>query len=182
MNFLAILRGINVGGKRKILMKDLKELFEVNGFQNIITYIQSGNILFSTAELQDAIQVENLIEKEILARFGFNVPAIVISVPEVKIAIKENPFYKDETDISQLHLTVLRSAPDEDLITDLKEKEFNGDHFEVIGRKVFIKCKGKYSQSKLTNQLFEKKLKVIATTRNWKTVLKIQQLIEDKID
>ncbi|MBB6459795.1 DUF1697 domain-containing protein [Flammeovirga kamogawensis] len=182
MNFLAILRGINVGGKRKILMKDLKELFEVNGCTNIITYIQSGNILFSSSGEKDTIQLENLIEKEILARFGFNVPAIVLPVPEVAIAIKENPFYNDESDISQLHLTVLRSEPDKSLISEIKEKDFNGDSFEITGRKVFIKCKGKYSQSKLTNQLFENKLKVIATTRNWKTVLKIQQLIEENIN
>jgi uncharacterized protein (DUF1697 family) len=88
---IAILRGINVGGKRRILMADLKLLFESFGLKNVVTYIQSGNVIFDSDQLNS--ELENLFEKGITEKFGFDVPVIVRSSKDLEKAIQKNPFY-----------------------------------------------------------------------------------------
>jgi len=176
---IAILRGINVGGKRKILMADLKLLFESLGFSNIITYIQSGNVIFDTTNELDDVELSDAIEKIILEKYKFIVPVIIRSFAEMKQLIENNPFYKNENvELNQLYLTFLKEKPIEENILNLELYSSTSDKFIVKGKDVFIFCEGKYHQSKLTNNFFEKKLKVSATTRNWKTVLKLLDLGE----
>lgn len=175
-NKVAILRGINVGGKRKILMADLKTMLSKEGYTDIVTYIQSGNVIFKSKK--DNLEISNQIESAILERFGFEVPVIVRTAAELKKSIEVNPFYDSEADISKLHLTFLNgnaSENDVDIANSVDSKE---DKFVIKDKDVFIYCEGKYHQSKLTNNFFEKKLKVGATTRNWKTVLKLMELCE----
>jgi len=173
---IAILRGINVGGKRKILMADLKSMFEKMKFLNISTYIQSGNVIFDLEKKFDNRDLGQKIEKEIEKEFGFEVPVIVRTPKEISTAINQNPFYKDETDIANLHLTFLNTEPIEENQKKTETYNYKPDKFKIEGKDVFIYCEGKYYKSKLTNNFFEKKLKVDATTRNWKTVLKLQEL------
>lgn len=173
---IAILRGINVGGKRKILMADLKSMFEKMKFSNVSTYIQSGNVFFDVEKGFDnrdlGQKIENAIEKE----FGFEVPVIVRTPKEIDSAINQNPFNNDDTDIVHLHLTFLNEEPTTENQEKAESYNYEPDKFEIKGKDVFIYCEGKYHQSKLTNIFFEKKLKVNATTRNWKTVLKLSEL------
>lgn len=173
---IAILRGINVGGKRKILMADLKSMFEKMKFSNVSTYIQSGNVFFDAEKGFDnrdlGQKIENAIEKE----FGFEVPVIVRTPKEIDSAINQNPFSYDDTDIVHLHLTFLNEEPTTENQEKAESYNYEPDKFEIKGKNVFIYCVGKYHQSKLTNNFFEKKLKVNATTRNWKTVLKLYEL------
>lgn len=170
---IAILRGINVGGKRKILMADLKALCEKLGLKNVKTYIQSGNLIF-TSDNQNS-KLENILENEILEKFGFDVPVIVRDSQELQASIEKNPFIKT-CDIAQLHLTFLKDKPTKDNEEKILMYNFEPDKFKINDKDVFIFCAGKYHQSKLTNNFFEKKLKVGATTRNWKTVLKLSEL------
>jgi uncharacterized protein (DUF1697 family) len=173
---IAILRGINVGGKRKILMADLRAMFDKMKFSNVHTYIQSGNVLFDLKEEVDNLELAKNIEKAIKEQFGFDVPVIVRTPKEIEKAINQNPLYKDDTDIGHLHLTFLNEEPLTKNKEKLKSYTYEPDKFELIGKDVFIYCEGKYHQSKLTNNFFETKLKVNATTRNWKTVLKLKGL------
>jgi uncharacterized protein (DUF1697 family) len=171
---IVILRGINVGGKRKILMADLKSLCEKLGWKDVRTYIQSGNISFlSENENED---LENELSKEILEKYGFDVPVIVRNIEELQTSIENNPFYDAAADIKKLHLTFLKEKPLEEDLKQIKAHSFEPDKFVIENQDVFIYCEGKYHESKLTNNFFEKKLKVEATTRNWKTVLKLLEL------
>ncbi|WP_424493293.1 DUF1697 domain-containing protein [Salinimicrobium sp. GXAS 041] len=173
--YVAILRGINVGGKRKILMKDLKLLFEKLGFNEVQTYIQSGNVIFCGNEIISEVTISEEIEQAILEKFGFEVPVIIRTSDEFEKIYSENPFLP-ETDISRLHVTFLGDVPEDENEEKLKNLDFSPDSFRLIGKNIFIDCAGKYHKTKLSNQFFESKLKVKATTRNWKTVLKLLEM------
>ncbi|MBL4624122.1 MAG: DUF1697 domain-containing protein [Flavobacteriales bacterium] len=175
--YISILRGINVGGKRKILMADLKPLYEVLGFSNVNSYIQSGNIIFDSNTKESQKELGQKIEQVINKAYGFDVPVIIRTVQEIEDAIAVNPYLKkQEVDIERLHLTYLADIPSLEKLAQLKDIDFSPDKFEIIGNDVFIYCSGKYSDSKLTNKFFESKLKITATTRNWKTVNKLIEI------
>ncbi len=173
----AILRGINVGGKRIILMADLKALFEELRFTDVQTYIQSGNVIFNSKEESTDIELSDKIEASILKRYGFDVPVIIRTVNKLKEIVLANPFFqKKEIDTNGLCLTFLKNLPTAERIINIETYDYNPDRFKIIGKEIFILFTGKYHQSKLTNIFFESKLKVPATTRNWKTVLKLLEL------
>ncbi len=175
--YISILRGINVGGKRKVLMSDLKALYKNLGFSNVITYIQSGNVIFESDNKESQKKVGRKIEQAINKTYGFDVPVIIRSVQEVENAIVSNPFCKkQETDNDRLHLTFLTDIPSPENLEKMKNFDFSPDKFYIIENNVFIYCLGKCSDSKLTNNFLESKLKVSATTRNWKTVKKLYEI------
>ncbi len=174
---IALLRGINVGGKRKILMADLKELFKDLGFENISTYIQSGNVIFNAQDDLSEIEIADKIEIAITEKYGFDVPVIVTTNNLLEKYVNENPFYKSENvDIKELHLTFLKEKPTAENTSNILTFNYEPDEFIIYDKAAFILCKGKFHQSKLSNNFFEKKLKVIASTRNWRTVLKLLEL------
>jgi uncharacterized protein (DUF1697 family) len=183
--YISILRGINVGGNRKILMKDLKVLFEKLGFSKVETYIQSGNVIFESNQNNSTADVEQNIQQALSETFGFDVPGIVRTADEWTESIANNPFWKEpNADIDRLHLTCLKEVPSPELLEKIKTfqllpvRQAHGepDRFEIIGKDVFIFCAAGYGTSKLTNPFFESKLKVPATTRNWKTVIKLHEM------
>lgn len=174
---IAILRGINVGGKRKILMADLKSMCEKLGLKNVKTYIQSGNLIFNS-DRQNS-ELENDLEKAITEKFGFDVPVVVRTEKQLEVSIKNNPFFDQDTDIKQLHLTFLKEKPNKENVDKTLTYNYEPDEFQINDKDIFIFCSGKYHESKLTNNFFEKQLKVGATTRNWKTVMKLSELIKN---
>lgn len=171
---IAILRGINVGGNRKILMKDLKSLCENLGWNNLKTYIQSGNLIFEANKPNP--ELELTLEKAIFDEYGFEVPVIIRTSLELQNSINKNPYYNEDSNLTQLHLTFLKVQPTHDNIEKTLSYDFEPDQFKIDEKEVFICCEGKYHKSKLSNSFFEKKLKTKATTRNWKTVLKLYEL------
>lgn len=171
---IGILRGINVGGKRKILMADLKSMCEKLGLKNVTTYIQSGNLIFDSDKPNS--ELENDLEKAITKNFGFDVPVIVRTEKELENSINNNPFFDKEADIKQLHLTFLKEKPNKENLEKTLTFNYEPDKFKIEDKDTFIFCAGKYHESKLTNNFFEKQLKVGATTRNWKTVMKLSEL------
>lgn len=175
--YISILRGINVGGKRKILMADLKELYKSLGFENVITYIQSGNVIFTSKMKDHNIAFAKKIKDAIFEKYGFDVPVIIRSVEELKNILQINPFLKKEgVQVENLCLTFLSEVPTDANLAIINTYDYSPDLFQIIGNNTFIFIQGKYHQSKLTNNFFEKKLKVSATTRNWKTVNKLLEL------
>ena len=170
---IAILRGINVGGRRKVLMDDLKKLFLELDFSEISTYIQSGNVIFNDQSSRSNLELSNMIENAILKRYAFEIPVIVRTVSELIQAVSGNPFYNEEEDIDRLYLTFLQEKPLEENRIKTEKYQYSPDEFVIRGKEVFIFCPGPYNKTKLSNSFFENKLKVKATTRNWKTVLKL---------
>ena len=171
---ISILRGINVGGHRKILMADLKALYTKLGYKNIVSYIQSGNVIFEAKE-KNQTKIEEKIYNAIKKNYGFEVPVVVRSAEEIAQIISNNPFTKKSEEES-LHLTFLKEIPKEENLEKIKTFDYAPDKFKIVGKDVFIHCIGKYNKTKLANNFFEKILKVGATTRNWKTVNKLLEL------
>jgi uncharacterized protein (DUF1697 family) len=175
--FISILRGINVSGQKKILMSDLKALYESLKFKDVITYIQSGNVIFrADAKLSDN-DLAKKIENAILKKYNFSVPVIIRSAEEIKKIISANPFLK-EKNINQekLHVTFLSDVPEKKYLEAVKELDFTPDNFVITGKEVFLYIPDSYGETKLSNKFFENKLKVSATTRNWKSVNKLAEL------
>lgn len=177
MRYISILRGINVGGNRKILMKDLKSLYDGLFFLKVETYIQSGNVVFESDLKLSNADLEMKIEQAIIETFGFDVPVIVRTADEWARSIVNNPFWKEEDAyIDRLHLTCLKEMPSPELLEKIKLFQFLPDRYEILGRDVFIFCAAGYGTSKLVNSFLESKLKTPATTRNWKTVMKLHEM------
>jgi uncharacterized protein (DUF1697 family) len=168
--YVALLRGINVSGHRMIKMEELKNVLSELNFTNIRTYIQSGNIIFETPKT-DSNYLEKQIGEKILKHFGFSVPVIIRSRPEMETIHKNNPFLgKRSEPADKLHVTFLPEQPDPDNLKKIEDGSYLPDEFSVSGREVYLFCPGGYGNTKLSNQFFENKLKLTATTRNWKTI------------
>jgi uncharacterized protein (DUF1697 family) len=175
--YISILRGINVGGSKKILMKDLEELYVELGFADVRTYIQSGNVLFRSAKDIPDKEIAGLIKQAISRKFGFDVPVIIRSLDEMEKAIQDNPFVKDKTiEGNKLHVTFLSDPPDTSAIAPVSKLEFAPDKFIISGREIYLHCPFSYGETKLSNSFFESKLKVTATTRNWNTINKLIEM------
>ncbi len=171
---IALLRGINVGGKRKIIMADLKTLCQKLDWHNVQTYIQSGNIIFESNANNTTL--EKVLENTIKEQYGFDVPVIVINAEKLQAEMLKNPFYADKANSKRLYITFLKDKPTAKKLEKIAKYNYEPDKFELINKSIFIYCEGKYHLSKLNTTFFEKKLGVIATTRNWKTVLKLVML------
>lgn len=160
-------------------MDDLKALFTKLGFTDIQTYIQSGNVIFRSSKMPDMV-ISEKIEQAIQEKFDYNVPVILRTVSELKNTVSSNPYYDSKTeDIDRLHLTFLKKVPSAEGIAKAESGNYVPDEFKILEKDIFLYCSGKYSASKLSNSYFESKLKVSATTRNWKTVLKLLELAEE---
>ena len=172
---IALLRGINVGGKNKLPMPKLIKLFEDAGCDDVRHYIQSGNIIF-TAPPQEADQLPVELEKQINTKFKLNVPVIIRSAKELRSAIACNPFIKRGVDESELHLVFLADMPAKQQTAALDSGRSPGDSFIVKGAEIYLHLPSGVARSKLTNVWFDSKLNTISTVRNWRTVLKLAEL------
>lgn len=178
--YIALLRGINVGGHKKILMADLRKLINTLGYTNIRTYIQTGNIIFDSSTKEDNSTIALNIQDAILDTFGFEVPVMVRTAEEIHAIVKQNPYATEgKSDIDSLHLTLLDAKPTDENIAQLKAIDCHPDSFEIIDKSMYLYCVQKYSDTKLGNNIIEKKLKLRATTRNWKTTLKLLELANE---
>lgn len=178
--YISLLRGINVGGKRKILMVDLKALYKKLGFTQVVTYIQSGNVIFEAKKSLSIQEIEEAIKLALQKKYNFDVPVLVRTIRSFKSTIKINPFLKDKkVAIERLYLTFLAEKPSAEKLESIKTIDTANDSCQIIDKDIFICCSEKYSSSKLTNTFFESKLKVKATTRNWKTISKLVEIVSD---
>lgn len=170
-SLVSLLRGINVSGHNMIKMTELKALYESLGYKNVTTYIQSGNVIFQT-EKNDPAQAEASIEQAIEKKFGFPVTVIVRKPAELARVIKANPFIGgNNIDEIRLYVTFLRAKPTPALTKILQPAAAKStDQYEILGREIYLHCPNGYGKTLLSNTFFEKQLKGVATTRNWKTV------------
>jgi len=170
ISYIALLRGINVGGHKKILMADLKLLFEKLNFKNVRTYIQSGNVIFQSNEekIQD---IENTIKGQILIQYGFEVSVLVKTHSEIEYILNNCPFIEDVKVKS--YFIILDSIPDKKLVESTLELKSPNEEFHIINSCVYIYYSGGYGKAKCGTNFFEKKLKVSATARNYNTIRKL---------
>lgn len=168
--YVALLRGINLGGHNRIAMAALRGAFESHGFGTVATYLQSGNIAFET---DAANNLDASLQKLIEAEFGLNVPVVTRSQAELTRLVASQPFASDQ---SAWHVTFLSTVPNKAKVSELPAS-VGKDSWKLIGRDVYLEIpSGRYSETKLQNDWFESRLGVGATTRNWKTVLALEGL------
>lgn len=171
--YISMLRGINVGGQKKVRMAELKSLYESLGFTNVETYVQSGNVVFDSEE-QDANKMADAIEKQIENTFGFAIPVQVRSADDFQRVIESHPF-RDEEPVRVL-VTFLKESPNPLKLEKLSHYEDKVDQYAIGEQEIFLFCPGGYGNTKLSNTFFEKMLEVTATTRNWRTVNKLYEM------
>ena len=172
MIYIALLRGINVSGQKKIKMADLRTYLGDAGLQDVQTYIQSGNIVFKS-ENADKAELAQKISDEIKEAYGFDVPVLVLTADYLQSAIEQNTYFKAGKDISKLYVTFLAEKPSEEKIATLEAVDYSPEEFILHETHLDFYFPNGYGRSKLNNNFFERKLKVSATTRNWKTINKL---------
>lgn len=179
ITYIALLRGINVGGNNKIAMKLLQLMFCDLGFFNVSTYIQSGNVIFNANEV-NVKQLAIQIEQKILERFGFKVPVLICTKSQLISIFNENWFINEKNiDINQLYVTLLEDIPAKKLVDNLQIKKINTfDQWIINNTTIYLYCVNGYGNTKLNNQFFETHLQATATTRSWKTICELIKLLK----
>ncbi len=177
MKYISILRGINVSGQKKINMLELKSLYESLGFKNVVTYIQSGNVIFDSTD-KKIPDLKSRIEKAIDKKYKCHVPVEIRTRLELKNIIKNNPFSPVDlaAEGTKVLVTFLCSKPTKTEIANLYKYVVSPEKLVVKGTEVYLYCPNGYGKSKLSNNFLENKLGVVATTRNWKSVYKLYEL------
>jgi uncharacterized protein (DUF1697 family) len=176
--YISILRGINVSGQKIIKMDALREMYEGLHFTHVQTYIQSGNVVFQFNNPEHK-NLEPVITNQIQNKFGFEVPVIVLETAELKNIVLRNPYAADQTkDISYMHITFLSLKPAQIELKKIFQNKAPEEEFTMSEKAVYLYCPNGYGRTKLSNTFFENKLKVKATTRNWKTTLELLKIAE----
>jgi len=171
--YIAILRGINVSGQKPVKMDALKRQMEELNFRNVSTYIQSGNVIFES-ENNDTHALAEQVSEKIRQAYDFQVPAIVLNAFNLSEILRSNPFINENID--NLYVTFLSGQPKPELLQKIEPLAYKPDEFLVKGDTIYLKCTNGYGRTKINNNFFEQKLKLTATTRNWKTVEKLAEL------
>jgi uncharacterized protein (DUF1697 family) len=177
--YVAMLRGINVGGNKKIKMDKLRSSFEALGLEQVKTYIQSGNVVFKTAKVSP-VALSRKLEERILGDFGFSVSVISRTVDEIQNTIANNPFLNQPgIDLEKLHVAFLSEAPTPAALKKLAELTLAPDRSRSLGKEVYFYFPNGVSGSSLWKHPLDRVLSVEATMRNWKTVNALHQMCLD---
>ena len=180
--FVSLFRGINVGGNRAVKMSELKALHEALELRDVVTYIQSGNVVF-TGDDANPVQLAQDIEEAFAGKFGFRVSVIVRTLAGVQKIIENNPFQdQPEKDAKFILVVFLASRPESGALEDLHRAYSGPEEIHLIGQELYIYYPEGMGRSKLTLPLLEKKLKTAGTGRNWNTVLQLQKLLQSASD
>ena len=176
ITYIALLRGINVSGHNKIKMVALKQLFINMGFSSVITYIQSGNVIFTSSE-KNSSKIEEQIVENVKKEFGHTIKVLVITKEHLLTIFTSNPFLKNETiDIKTLYVTLLKENYLVEGIKFIEPYLTNNEELKIIGNCAYIQYPAGAGNSKLTINIIEKKLQTVATSRNWRTISKLVEL------
>ncbi len=179
IKYVAFLRGINVGGKKLIKMEDLRRVVESLGLKNVRTFIASGNVLFETPQTNRAALTRK-IEKELLTAFGHDVPVVLQTIDELRDHLKRGPFKKTKPGADvMLCVTLLAAEPKGCPKLPLKSATENLEVLAIKNRAAFILCRRKKNgMFSFPNNFFEKEFGVVATTRQWNTIIRIVDFAE----
>ena len=172
--FIALFRGINVGGSGVLPMRDLVETLESIDLKDLKTYIQSGNVVFRCSE-EDPIPIAAGIGTAIRKRFGFEPQVLVLKPEDLQKALEANPFPEGESEPKTLHLSFLASVPEKPDLEALESLKKESERFVLKKRVFYLHAPEGVGRSKLA-ACIENKLGVAATSRNWRTVTKVMEL------
>ena len=175
---VSLFRGINVGGNRIVPMNELKSLHEALGFRHVVTYIQSGNVVFSSDET-DPARLARQIEESFAQKFGFRSQVIVRTSAELEEIIASNPFQNQpEKEPKWILVLFLATRPEDTTLEDLKKSYSGPEEIYLTGQELYVYYSEGVGRSKLTLPLIEKKLKTVGTGRNWNTVLRLREMMQ----
>lgn len=172
---VALLRGINVGGRAKVKMDALRAVFASIGFEDAKTYLQSGNVVF-TSPAGKPQKLAETIEGAIAEQLEMQVPVLLRTGAELAKAIDRNPFVRDVKDTASLYITFLAGKPDPAGVKRILAEASPPDRIAVLGLEAHLDIPAGYGRSKLNNTTFERRLGVVATTRNWRTVTTLAEM------
>lgn len=172
--WIALLRGINVGGKHVLPMKNLVSLLEDLHCQNVMTYIQSGNVVFKSEERDDT-QLSGRIRDEINRRCGFEPAILLLQLQDMEQIIEENPFPQAESTPQTLHVGFLASPPINPDLKKLEELKRDTEQFHLTNSAFYLCAPDGIGRSRLASQA-ERLLGVPMTDRNWRTICKIMEM------
>jgi len=175
--FVALLRGINVGGRALVSMPELTSLLASMGLEDVSTYIQSGNVVFSSPAPDEQALAAG-IEERITEAFGVSTTVLLRTPAELAEIAGDNPFLGRDADVSKLHVVFLSAPPPAGAVEELDPERSPPDEFRVRGREIYLKLPHGAGRSKLTIDYFERRLGVRATARNWRTLTKLIELSE----
>jgi uncharacterized protein (DUF1697 family) len=177
LTHVALLRGINVGGKNKLPMKDLVGMFAEAGCTEVRNYIQSGNVIFN-ASAGLAGRLPAVITAQIAKRFGYKIPVVLRTAEQLGKVMRNNPFLRAGVVEGDLHVLFLADVPAARGVSDLDPDRSPPDTFQVRGQEVYLRLLNGAARTKLTNQYFDSKLATISTGRNWRTVTQLFELMK----
>ncbi|ADW70511.1 DUF1697 domain-containing protein [Granulicella tundricola] len=176
--YLALLRGINVGGKAKLPMKELAAIFTACGATAVRTYIQSGNVVFEAKPHEAAEACVAKVTEEIAKQYGYPGRIVLRSTEELRETFTHNPFLKAGAVESTLHVYFLNDLPAAGAVKALDPLRSEPDAFAVHKRAVYLHLPNGMARTKLTNAYFDSKLKTVSTARNWNTIGKLLEMME----
>jgi uncharacterized protein (DUF1697 family) len=177
MKHVALLRGVNVGGRNLLPMKDLANMFVEAGCKDVRTYIQSGNVIFSAPPT--ALKgLPGLVTERIAQRFGYRIPVILRNSEQLGRILSGNPFLLAGETQKTLHVYFLADLPDRRAVGELDIDRSPTDSFRVSDREIYLHLPNGMARTKLTNAYFDSKLSTTSTARNWATLLKLFELMQ----
>lgn len=174
--YLALLRGINVGGKNKLPMNDLRDMFTDAGCRDVRTYIQSGNVIFR-ADPDVVAPLPGIIARQIAERFGYRMPVVLRTDEQLSDVIRHNPFIPEGAAEETLHVLFLADRPSARGVESLDPDRSPPDAFIVRGQEIYLRLPNGVGQTRLTNAYFDTRLATTSTGRNWRTVTKLRELM-----
>jgi uncharacterized protein (DUF1697 family) len=172
---VALLRGINVGGKNLVPMAELAALFTDAGCAAVRTYIQSGNVVFEPPQ-EARGDLAALLAQRIEARFRFAVPVVLRAAEALDRVLGDNPFLAEGADTQLLHVMFLAGEPAPAAVARLDPERSPPDRFVVSGSEIYLICPNGLARTKLTNAYFDRTLATTSTVRNWRTVGKLLEM------
>jgi uncharacterized protein (DUF1697 family) len=177
VRLLALLRAINLGTTRKLSMPALREALADAGHEGVRTHLQSGNVVLSSGLA--AAKLERRLEKEIRAAFGFEVPVMVRTRAQLAKVVGADPLREAVTNPARYQVTFLTAKPADAAVRELQRADIDPERVAVIGREIYAWHPDGIHRSRLARLLTEKRLGVPGTARNWNTVCRLLEMLDE---
>jgi uncharacterized protein (DUF1697 family) len=177
MRRVLLLRGINLGGRNRVAMAALRDLLADAGFADVRTYLQSGNVVLSSEASPEQLAYE--CQERIAERFGLNVDVVARTGDELAQVVRRNPLAKVAKEPKRYQVTFCVDEPDSELAERLGALSANGEQAVVIGREVYAWYPDGVGRSRLASELAGRNLGVVATARNWSTVMALLSMVDE---
>jgi uncharacterized protein (DUF1697 family) len=173
--WVALLRGINLGARNKVPMAELRRLLEESGYDSVRTYIQSGNVLFTSAA-SDRAALARRLERAVEDAFGVSAAVVLRKFAEIGRVARSHPFGEDT---SKTQVAFLAKEPRREAVRELKRLDIAPDRVEVVRSDVYLHYPNGVQGARLSGAVLERQLGVQATVRNWRTVTRLAEMAEE---